>query len=124
MCTRHTDAYAATGFVHAGVLLALTEMAYARVEEHLEINKGSDCVAMQRSTQCVYHAPLPWRDDATIRVETGAADERGFEQTFQIRSALSDTPIATITHRWAWRNAASGRGEPIPLEIQRRLLRL
>jgi hypothetical protein len=24
--TRHTDAFAATGYVHAGVLLALTEM--------------------------------------------------------------------------------------------------
>ena len=79
---------------------------------------------MQRSTECVYHAPLPWRDGAAISVETDAADGRGFEQTFQIRSARSDTPIATITHRWAWRDAASGRSEPIPPEIQRRLLSL
>ena len=39
--TRHTDAFAATGFVHAGVLLALTEMAYAAFEEAVEAGGGS-----------------------------------------------------------------------------------
>ncbi len=122
--TRHTDSYAATGYVHAGVLLSLTEMAYARVEEELKIDKGSHVVAVQRSTLAVYAAPLPWRDGVILQVETISASSSGFEQAFTIRSAASDASIATITHRWAWLDTETGRSVAIPEDVQRRLLSL
>ncbi len=120
--TRHTDTFAATGFVHAGVLLALTEMAYARVEEHLGFSKDPDIVCMQRETRALYHAPLPWRDGASIEVHTTAVTERGFEQEFLIRSAVTGAQIATFAHRWVWLDTASGRRVDIPENV-RELLR-
>ena len=56
------DCFAATGFVHAGVLLALTEMAYARFEAHCGIDAGhkpEHVYAVQRSTAATYFSPLP-----------------------------------------------------------------
>lgn len=120
--TRHTDAYAATGFVHAGVLLALTEMAYAAFEAHCDVSKPAQVVAVQRSTEAVYHAPLSWPDGATIEVRTTSADDRGFEQEFRVLSAVSNAPVATISHRWAWLDTTSGRSVPIPEDVQRRFL--
>ena len=122
--TRHTDTYAATGYVHSGVLLTLTEMAYAQVEAHLKIDKGPDLVAVQRLTEAVYAAPLPWQDGAVVEVETTSASSRGFAQEFQIRSAASGVRIATITHRWVWLDTTSGKGVEVPEDVQRRLLSL
>lgn len=119
--TRHTDTFAATGFVHAGVLLALTEMAYARVEEHLGFSKDPDIVCMQRETRALYHAPLPWRDGASIEIHTTAVTERGFEQEFVIRSTVTGAQIATFAHRWVWLDTASGRRVDLPEAVQEKL---
>ncbi len=118
--TRHTDTYAATGFVHAGVLLSLTEMAYAEYEEARGVQKPTTTVAVQRETRCVYHAPLPWRDGAIIRLTTVATSDRGFEQEFEIRSARSGGLVATIMHRWAWLDTTTGAAVPIPADVQER----
>src|SRR5215210_1031573 len=83
--TRHTDTYAATGFVHAGVLLALTELAYAAFERAAGVEKPGQVVAVQVRTRAEYQAPLPWQDGARIEVTTQAATARGFTQTFAIR---------------------------------------
>jgi acyl-CoA thioesterase FadM len=120
--TRHTDAFAATGFVHSGVLLALTDLAYAEFEAHCGIVKPAHVVAMQRETRANYHAPLPWRDGATIEVLTTEASERGFTQEFAIRSTVSGNAIATFVHHWAWVDTNSGRRVDISEEERVKLL--
>ena len=120
--TRHTDTYAATGFVHAGALLALTELAYAAFEEHCGVSKPAHVVAVQRSTQARYRAPLRWEEGASVRVRTLAADERGFEQEFEVESASDGRPVAVFTHRWAWLDTRTGRGVPLPGEVRERFL--
>lgn len=106
--TRHTDTFAATGFVHAGVLLALTELAYAAFEKERGLSKPDHVYSVQRETRAVYHSPLRWKDGATIEVETVEVRERGFTQEFTLRSAESGALIAVIAHQWAWMDTKSG----------------
>jgi acyl-CoA thioesterase FadM len=120
--TRHTDAFAATGFVHTGVLYALTELAYAEFETHCGIAKPAHVVAMQRESRAVFHAPLRWQEGAEIEVVTTEADERGFTQEFAVRSAASGAAIATFVHRWAWVDVDAGRRVDIG-EVEREKLR-
>ena len=115
--TRHTDTYAATPFVHAGVLLAFTEMTYARLEEHLGFSKPEHIVCVQRETRAVYSAPLHWRDGATVDVTTTEASQRGFTQEFTVRSTATGTIAATFIHRWAWLDTATGRRVDIPEDV-------
>jgi len=119
--TRHTDTYAATGYVHAGVLLALTELAYAAFEDHVGISKPDTVVAVQRATRAVYRAPLPWQDGVSIEVTTTEASERGFSQEFAVRSQASGTQIATFVHDWVWLDITTGRPVPLSQEVQERL---
>jgi acyl-CoA thioesterase FadM len=118
--TRHTDTYAATGFVHGGVLLALTELAYAAFEAHCAVSKPDEVVAVQRETRAVYRAPLPWQDGVTMEVTTTSVGERGFDQEFLVRSAKSGADVATIVHTWAWLDTTTGRRAPIPADVQER----
>lgn len=120
--TRHTDTYAATGFVHAGVLLALTELAYAAYEQAAGLSKPSHIVSVQVRTRAEYRAPLPWRDGATIEVTTTAATSSGFSQQFVIRSASTDRLVARIEHDWVWMDTKEGRAVPLDDEVQGRLL--
>jgi len=122
--TRHTDTYAATGFVHAGVLLALTELAYAAFERAAGVQKPGHVVAVQVRTRAEYLAPLPWQDGATIEVTTQAASARGFTQAFAIRSARSDRLMARIEHDWVWLDTATGHAVPLPEEAQAAFLAL
>ena len=107
--TRHTDTYTSTGFVHAGVLLALTEMAYAAFEQHCGVSKPEHVVAVQRATEARYRAPLRWDEGATIQVRTLAADERGFDQEFAVNAATDGRPVANFTHHWVWLDTHTGR---------------
>jgi acyl-CoA thioesterase FadM len=120
--TRHTDAFAATGFVHAGVLLALTEMAYAAFEEHCGIAKPGHVYAVQRETEATYAAPLGWKDGATVRVKTLQASERGFDQEFEIVAASDGRRVALFVHHWVWLDTRVGKRVAIDEATQRRLL--
>jgi acyl-CoA thioesterase FadM len=120
--TRHTDAFAGTGFVHAGVLLALTEMAYAAFEEHCGIAKPGHVYAVQRATEARYAAPLGWKDGATVRVRTIAANERGFDQEFEIVAASDGRRVALFVHHWVWLDTQAGKRLPLTAEVQRQLL--
>ena len=117
--TRHTDAFAGTGFVHGGVLLALTELAYADFERHCGVTKPAHVVAVQRSTEAQYSAPLRWQEGVVIRVRTTRAEPHGFEQEFALRSAADQRAIATITHRWVWLDTETGKRVALPEEVQR-----
>jgi acyl-CoA thioesterase FadM len=111
--TRHTDTFASTGFVHAGVLLALTELAYAAFEQAVGLSKPSHVVAVEVRTRAEYLAPLPWQDGTTVTVTTLAATERGFTQAFTIRSSRTDRVTARIEHDWVWLDTKAGRAVPL-----------
>ncbi len=120
--TRHTDTFAATGYVHAGTLLALTELAYAAFEEHCGVSKPSTVVAVQLSTEAHYRSPLRWEEGATVGVRMTKADGSGFEQAFTVSSASDGRTIAAITHRWVWLNVETGRRVPLPEDVQQRFM--
>ncbi len=120
--TRHTDTYTNTGFVHAGVLLELTELAYDSFEHHCKLTKPKHVVAVQRETRAIYHAPLPWQESALIEIRTITADSRYFEQEFSIRSGTTEKAIATIIHEWVWMDLKTSRAIPLSEDIQKRLL--
>lgn len=123
--TRHSDCFAATGFVHAGVLLALTEMAYARFEQHCGIDAGlkpEHVYAVQRSTTATYYSPLRWQEGARIRVVTTEATERGFDQDFEVLAAADGREVARFTHRWVLLDTRTGRPVPLSEDLRRRLL--
>ena len=119
--TRHVDTYAATPFVHGGVLLAFTEMTYARLEGHLGLSKPPHIVCVERETRALYHAPLHWRDGAEIEVTTTEIDRKGFTQEFAIRSVASGAKVATIVHRWTWLDTVSGQRVELDDEAIERL---
>lgn len=120
--TRHTDTFAATGFVHAGVLLALTELAYSAYEQAAGLEKPAHIVAVERRTRAEYHQPLPWRDGVVVEVSTLAVAAAGFTQAFVLRSARTDRLVARIEHDWVWLNTATGRPVPLDDAMQARLL--
>lgn len=118
--TRHTDTYANSGFVHAGVLLALTELAYAAFESHCGIDKPDGVLAVPRETAVTYHRPLAWQDGCRVAVETTEVGESGFSQEFVCFSQASDVRIATFRHDWVWLDLRNGRPVPIPNDVQER----
>ncbi len=123
--TRHSDCFAATGFVHAGVLLALTEMAYARFEQHRGIDAGlkpEHVYAVQRSSTATYYSPLRWQEGARIRVSTTEATERGFDQDFVVLSAADGREVARFTHRWVLLDTRAGRPVSLSEDLRQRLL--
>ena len=120
--TRHTDSFASTGYVHAGVLLALTELAYAQVEQHVGVSKSPTIVAVERATRAVYRAPLPWQEGASIQVTTTEATDRGFTQEFMVRSQASGRQIASVVHDWVWLDTETGNAVALPKEVQERFL--
>lgn len=123
--TRHTDCFGGTGYVHAGVLLALTEVAYARFESHCGIDaehKPGHVYAVQRSTRATYFSPLRWQEGARVRVRTTEASDRGFDQDFDVLSAADGREIARFSHRWVLLDVQAGRPVPLTDELQRLLL--
>jgi acyl-CoA thioesterase FadM len=122
--TRHTDTFAATGFVHAGVLLALTELAYAASEQRAGISKPVSIVAVEARTRAEYLRPLPWQDGAQIEVECAAVSSEGLTQRYLVRSARSTRLIARIEHDWVWLDTASGHGVALSEDVQARFAAL
>ena len=121
--TRHTDTFAATGFVHAGILLGLTELAYAGFEQHCGITKPAHVVAVQTATEARYASPLRWQEGAEIEVATTSANARTFRQEFRVSSAADGRLIATIAHDWVWLDTTTGRAAAIPDDVQERFLK-
>lgn len=122
--TRHTDTFAATPFVHAGVLLALTELMYARIEAHLNISKPPDIVAVERETRAIYIRPLHWQEGASVRARTVSATTKGFTLESEILSATLGSPVASFTHDWIWLDSKAGRRVDIPDEVITKLSQL
>jgi len=122
--TRHTDAFAATGFVHVGVLLALTELAYAAFEHAAGVTKPGHIVAVEVRTRAEYVRPLPWQEGALIEVECLDLLSQGFTQRYTIHSAQSRRLIARIEHDWVWMDTRTGRAVPLPEDARQRFAAL
>ncbi len=120
--TRHTDAFASTGFVHAGVLLGLTEMAYADFEAHCGVEKPDSTYAVQRATEATYSSPLKWDEGVRIVVRTTLCGPRNFDQEFEILSARDGRRVAIFVHHWVWYDTASDRPVEIDEATRNRLL--
>ena len=120
--TRHTDAFASSGLVHAGVLLALTEMAYAEFEKHCGLSKPDSVYAVQKATEVIYSAVLRWNEGATIRVTTLAVAGGGFDQEFQVLSAEDGRRVARFVHHWVWLDTATGKRVRLSEQVQRQLM--
>tara|TARA_B110000263_G_C15257857_1_gene487347 strand:+ start:538 stop:942 length:405 start_codon:yes stop_codon:yes gene_type:complete len=120
--TRHTDTFTNTGFVHAGVLLALTELAYNSFELYCKLQKPDHVIAVQTETHAIYHSPLPWQENTTIEIQTINVATHSFQQEFSIRSELSNKAIATFMHKWVWLDLVTGHAIPLSTAIQERLL--
>ena len=119
--TRHTDAFAETGFVHAGVLLSLTELAYAAFEVHRGIEKERPVYAVQRATEVTYRSPLRWQEGARIAVRTLSVEERSFDQEFEVRSVADGRVIAQFVHHWVWMDTATGKVLSLSEDVRERL---
>ena len=119
--TRHTDTFAESGLVHAGVLLALTELAYARFEDAVGIRKERPVYAVQRATEASYASPLHWSEGARIEVRTLRVGERSFDQEFSVRSARDDRPIATFVHHWIWMDTVNQKRVALPASVREKL---
>ena len=120
--TRHTDTYSSTGFVHAGVRLAFTELAYAEYERAAGIRKPDGVVAVEVRTRAEYLAPLAWQDGVVVEVATLAATKRGFTQSCSLRSPRSDRLVARIEHDWVWLDTTTGRSVPLDDTVQAQLV--
>jgi acyl-CoA thioesterase FadM len=82
------------------------------------VEKPAHVVAVQLRTRAEYRSPLPWQDGATIEVTTQTATERGFTQSFALRSSRTDRLVATIEHEWVWLDTSTGRVAPLPADAQ------
>jgi acyl-CoA thioesterase FadM len=120
--TRHTDAFAESGLVHAGVLLALTELAYARFEDAVGIQKERPVYAVQRATEATYQTPLHWQEGARIEVRTLSVSDGSFDQEFAVRSARDDRPIAVFVHHWIWMDTATQKRVPLSEAVRAKLV--
>lgn len=120
--TRHTDTFGTTGFVHTGVLLGLTEMAYADYETHCGVNKPRSVYAVQKSTEASFFSPLSWEEGARIVVRTTLCGPRNFDQDFEILSARDSRRIALFVHHWVWLDTATGHPVEIDEPTRTRLL--
>jgi acyl-CoA thioesterase FadM len=97
-------------------------MAYAAFEQHCGLEKPGHVYAVQRATEATYDAPLRWTENATVRVKTLAATERGFDQEFEIVAASDGRRIARFVHHWVWLDTQAGKRVALSAEVQRQLL--
>ena len=112
---RHTDSFGGTPFVHGGVLIALTDLALEAYDRELGIPEHREVLRFQTQTEVRYLAPLRCDDEALVRMRCVRL-RPGRLTLFEceIAAASSEQPVARMTHRYAYVNAQSGRGETPP----------
>ncbi|MSP22765.1 MAG: hypothetical protein EXR66_07090 [Dehalococcoidia bacterium] len=108
---RHTDSFGGTPFVHGGVLLALTEIALDEYDREAGIPSHREVLRFQTQTEVRYLAPLRWDDATIVRLRTTplASGRLAFE--CEVAATSDGRTVATMTHRYAYVNASTGRAE-------------
>lgn len=108
---RHTDSFGGTPFVHGGVLLALTEIALDAYDREAGIPSHREILRFQTHTEVRYLAPLRWDDAAIVRLRATPLAPGRLAFECEVAAASSGRVIATLTHRYAYVNASTGRAE-------------
>ncbi len=108
---RHTDSFGGTPFVHGGVLIALTEIALEAYDRELGIPSHRELLRFQIHTEVRYLAPLRWDDEAIVRMRCSRLRPGRLTFECELAAVSSGDPVARMTHRYAYVNAQSGRGE-------------
>jgi acyl-CoA thioesterase FadM len=111
---RHTDTFGGTPFVHGGVLLALTEIALEAYDREAGLPSHRDVLRFQTHTETRYLAPLRWDDAAIVRLRASVAAPGRLTFDCEVGAASDGRTIATMTHRYAYVNAQTGRAETSP----------
>jgi acyl-CoA thioesterase FadM len=106
--TRHTDSFAGTGFVHMGVLFALTEMALVDYDRALGVTAEGGRLRFNVRSEARFLSPLPWQEGA--RVQMRCSRLRGARVSFACRvsSATTGRAVADINHEYAYMDPATG----------------
>ena len=108
---RHTDSFGGTPFVHGGVLIALTEIALEAYDREVGIPSHREVLRFQIHSEVRYLAPLRWDDEAVVRIRCAQLRPGRLSFECELAAASSGAPVARMTHRYAYVNAQSGRGE-------------
>jgi acyl-CoA thioesterase FadM len=108
---RHTDTFAGTPFVHGGVLIALTEQALEAYDEAAQLPTHREVLRFQTNTEIRYLAPLRWDDEAIVRLRCSQLRPGRLTFECELAAGSSGSPVARMTHRYAYVNASTGRGE-------------
>jgi len=112
--TRHTDTFGGTGFVHMGVLFALTELALVEYDRALGVAAEGGVLRFNLRSEARFLSPLRWEEGA--RVQMRCLSLRGTRLSFQclVSSATTEKPIADISHDYVYVDPATGRSQPPP----------
>ena len=108
---RHTDSFGGTPFVHGGVLLALTEIALDGYDREAGLPSHREVLRFQTHTEVRYRAPLRWDDAAIVRLRATPQAPGRIAFDCEIAAASDGGTVATMTHRYAYVNASTGRVE-------------
>jgi acyl-CoA thioesterase FadM len=112
--TRHTDTFAGTGFVHMGVLFALTELALVDYDRALGVSAEGGVLRFNLRSEARFLSPLPWQEGA--RVQMRCSKLHGSRVAFQCRvsSATTAKPVADISHEYVYMDPTAGRPKAPP----------
>lgn len=108
---RHTDSFGGTPFVHGGVLLALSEIALDSYDRDAGIPSHREILRFQTHTEVRYLAPLRWDDAAIVRLRATPLAPGRLAFECEVAAASTGRVVATLTHRYAYVNASTGRAE-------------
>lgn len=112
--TRHTDTFAGSGFVHMGVLFALTELALVEYDRALGVSAEGGVLRFNLRSEARFLSPLPWQEGA--RVQMRCTRLRGTRLSFRclVGSATTGRPVAEIEHDYAYFDPVAGRPRTPP----------
>ena len=112
--TRHTDTFAGSGFVHMGVLFALTELALVDYDRAVGVTAEGGILRFNTRSEARFLAPLPWQEGA--RVQMRCSRLRGSRLAFQclVSSATTGKLVAEISHEYVFMDPIAGRPQTPP----------
>ncbi len=107
--TRHTDTFAATGFVHMGVLFALTELALVEYDRALGVQPEGGVLRFNLRSSARFISPLPWQEGARVRMRCTRIHGSRIAFGCVVSSATSGKDVAEIEHTYVWVDPATGQ---------------
>ena len=112
--TRHTDTFAGSGFVHMGVLFALTELALVDYDRAVGAAAEGGILRFNTRSEARFLAPLPWQEGARVQMRCWRL--RGTRLCFLclVSSATTGKLVAEISHEYVFMDPIAGRPQTPP----------